>query len=119
MSTSAINPLDRIQELGGELFLDGDKIRYRIPNDSPEVRELLEALRRDRDEVMRVLRGRQASIAENMIVQGICDEPCYACGSRLFWHSIYGAVICWICHPPASESLVKSLLYDGQMKWEM
>lgn len=119
MSTTAINPVDRIRELGGELFLDGDKIRYRIPNDSPEVRELLESLRRDRDEVIRVLRERQTGITANMVGQGACVEPCCACGSRLFWHSIYGAVVCWTCHPPANEALVKSLLYDGEVKWEM
>lgn len=119
MSTTGIDPVDRIRELGGELFLDGDKIRYRIPGDTPEARELLEVLRRDRDEVIRVLRERQTSIAANMVSQGACGEPCYACGSRLFWHSIYGAVICWNGHPPARHSLVKSLLYGGEVKWEM
>lgn len=43
-------------------------------------------------------------------------KPCFACGSRTFWRSIYGAVICWRCHPPANEDLVTDILWDGEVK---
>jgi hypothetical protein len=33
--------------------------------------------------------------------------PCYACHARLFWVSVYGAVICARCHPPANRGLVR------------
>ena len=121
MSTATINPVDRLRELGGELFLEGDKIGYRIPVNNPEVSQLLDEIRRDRDEVIRILRERQAcaELAEAGQDGGSYEKPCYACGSRLFWRSVYGAIVCFNCHPPANERLVASLLYDGQVKWKM
>lgn len=54
MSTIS-NPIDRLRELGGELFLSGDMIGYRIPADSPEAREVLAEIRKDRDAVLAML----------------------------------------------------------------
>jgi hypothetical protein len=48
--------LDIVRELGGELTLEGDKLRYRLP-DCPESRELLEQVRRDREAIKALLRG--------------------------------------------------------------
>jgi hypothetical protein len=31
---------------------------------------------------------------------------CYACGTTRRWRSIYGAVVCARCHPPADVALV-------------
>jgi hypothetical protein len=45
-------------------------------------------------------------------------RPCRACGSRLFWRSLYGVAICWRCHPPANDELVTDILYDGEVKWK-
>ena len=54
---TALGPLlDRLQELGGEVFLDGDKARYRIPADNPEADALIEELRKDRKALIAVLR---------------------------------------------------------------
>ncbi|HXH51352.1 MAG TPA: hypothetical protein VNM47_18595 [Terriglobia bacterium] len=60
MST-AINPIDRLQELGGRLFLDGDSIRYRIPCDSLEAEQLLAEIRKDRETIIALLRDRESS----------------------------------------------------------
>jgi hypothetical protein len=59
MSTSA-SPIDRIRELGGELFLRGDAIRYRIPADDPEARELLAEIRANRDAIREMLREQES-----------------------------------------------------------
>jgi hypothetical protein len=53
MMTAGI--LDTIRELGGELVLDGGKLRYRLP-DCPEAREVLEQVRQDRDAIKAFLR---------------------------------------------------------------
>lgn len=45
-------------------------------------------------------------------------ESCHACGSRLFWRSIYGVVICWRCHPPGADHLVTDIVFDGEVKWK-
>jgi hypothetical protein len=43
---------------------------------------------------------------------------CRACNSWLFWVSVYGAVMCSTCHPPASPDLLKSLYWlpEGEGK---
>ncbi len=33
---------------------------------------------------------------------------CRACNSWLYWVSVYGAVVCVTCHPPANRELVKT-----------
>lgn len=55
MSTS-VSPLDRLRELGGELFLSGDRLKYRIPADDPEARQLLTEIRQNREAVIAMLR---------------------------------------------------------------
>lgn len=58
MSTAA-NPIDRLHELGGELFLQGDKIRYRIPADNTEADQLIGEIRKNRDAVLAMLQDRE------------------------------------------------------------
>ena len=58
--------MDAVRELGGELILDGGKLRYRLP-DCPEARELLEQVRRDREAIKALLRDGEScppSLAE-------------------------------------------------------
>ncbi len=60
MSATA-SPIDRLRELGGELFLRGDVIRYRIPAESQEARELLSEIRKDREAFIALLRDREST----------------------------------------------------------
>lgn len=60
MST-VTSPIDRFSELGGELFLQGDVIRYRIPCDKPEARQLLAEIRKDREAIKALLQERESS----------------------------------------------------------
>ena len=39
-------------------------------------------------------------------VRRVDGGPCFSCHSTQRWLSIYGAVICAICHPPADSSTV-------------
>ncbi len=50
------SPVDRIRELGGELFLVGDRLKYRIPAGNLEARQLIAEIRRDREAVIAMLR---------------------------------------------------------------
>ena len=52
--------LDSVRELGGELALDGGKLRYLLP-DCPEGWELLEQVRRDREAIKALLRDREST----------------------------------------------------------
>ena len=58
MSTTT-SPIDRIRELGGELFLSGDVIRYRIPA-TEEARQLVQEIRADRDCIREMLREQES-----------------------------------------------------------
>jgi hypothetical protein len=40
-------------------------------------------------------------------VRRVDGGPCFACHSTRRWLSVYGAVICGECHPPASLELVE------------
>lgn len=55
-----LSPVDRIRELGGELFLVGDRLRFRIPAGNMEARQLIAEIRRDRDEVIAMLRDKES-----------------------------------------------------------
>jgi hypothetical protein len=38
---------------------------------------------------------------------------CMTCGSTRFWLSVHEKLVCGICHPPASPTLVREWLWDG------
>lgn len=59
MSLTA-SPIDRLRELGGELFLQGQTIRYRIPADSQEARQIISELRQNRDALAALLRDTES-----------------------------------------------------------
>ena len=54
----AADILEAVRELGGELVLEGNRLRYSLP-DCPEARELLEQVRRDREAIKSLLRDLQ------------------------------------------------------------
>ncbi len=54
------SPVDRIRELGGELFLVGDRLKYRIPAGNLEARQLIAKIRRDRAAVIAMLRDHES-----------------------------------------------------------
>lgn len=59
--SAAANQIDRLQQLGGSLFLDGDSIRYRIPADNPEAQQLLAEIGKDREAAIALLRDRECA----------------------------------------------------------
>ena len=57
--SAVANPIDRLRELGGEVFLDGGRLKYRIP-DTPEANEVIEEIRQNREAIREML-SEQAS----------------------------------------------------------
>ncbi len=45
--------------------------------------------------------------------QEVAGPVCPACHERAFWESVYGALRCGVCSPPASVSLVSRWLGDS------
>ena len=39
-------------------------------------------------------------------VRRVDGGPCFSCQSTRRWVSVYGAVLCVVCHPPVSPGLV-------------
>jgi hypothetical protein len=50
------SPIDRLRELGGSLWLDGETVRCRIPRGNPESRDVVAYLRRNREAIAAMLR---------------------------------------------------------------
>ncbi|MGD0126375.1 MAG: hypothetical protein ABSF46_13515 [Terriglobia bacterium] len=59
MTPSVPEIIRQIEQAGGRLDLDRDRVRYRLPACFPEPEAALAALRTNRAEVVRVLRARQ------------------------------------------------------------
>jgi len=58
MNTLA-SPIDRIRQIGGTVFLDGEKIRYRIPATN-EARQLVGEIRANREAIREMLREQES-----------------------------------------------------------
>ena len=87
---------DLIQDLrrrGLRLRPNGDKLRLEGPARllTPDLRERLTHAKM---EILAALKREAAPGA------------CGACRGTNFWYSVHGAVVCWMCHPPADLDLV-------------
>lgn len=51
--------VSEIERIGGQLFLEGDRLKVRIPENYPEAKALVEKLRARKPEVLELLRERQ------------------------------------------------------------
>jgi hypothetical protein len=69
MSTLA-SPLDRLRELGGSVYLDGEKLRYRIPA-TDEGRRLAGEIRANREAIREMLTERESVAPSLEEVRGI------------------------------------------------
>ncbi len=79
-----VSPVDRIRELGGELFLAGDRLKYRIPAGNPEARHLIAEIRRDRTAIIAMLRDIESKApsldqVKNMFEHRAVLDGCSSC----------------------------------------
>lgn len=105
---TATQIIETLTQLGVTLRANGDRLRLEPASKVPA--DLLPHIRQAKAEILAAL--------SKPVQHPASGAPCYACGSRTFWRSIHGAVICWRCHPPANESLVSDILWDGEVKWQ-
>jgi len=66
--------MSRLEQSGGTLVLDGDRVRYSVPKGSDQVQALLAELRKRRDEVTLLLRQRANKTGENWPKEAIEAE---------------------------------------------
>jgi hypothetical protein len=55
--------IEAVVEVGGELTVSGDRIRYRLPKDHPEKERILDELREHKREIIRLLSTRPQTCA--------------------------------------------------------
>ncbi len=91
-----------LRDRGVVLVADGDRLRCRP--DSLLTAEDLAALRTNKPTILDRL---SAPPVSHRVV-------CYSCRSRRFWQSVHGAIVCGVCHYPASPDLVARWLGDGE-----
>jgi hypothetical protein len=111
---TATERLQRAEELVARLHAEGRDL-------NPERKEKLERLRLlaaverifPGCRIMRRSVGGGAFMEKPMTK--CVETPCTACGRRSWWRSIYGAVVCGVCHPPSSAELASAWLgeHDG------
>lgn len=99
----------KIERIGGHVFLEGDRLKARIPESHPEASALIDELRTQRAEIIRVLRESGQTPHSDLSE----PERCCACRGFLFWLSLYGVKVCCACHPPASPNLVRAWFWGN------
>ena len=88
-----------LQCRGVKLVADGERLRCRPRSTLTE--NDVAALRTHKAEVLARLRAPAKA-----------DLVCHACKERRFWLSIYGVVVCGVCHPPATPQRVERWLIN-------
>jgi hypothetical protein len=73
---TALDAVGRLRDIGGTLYLAGERLRYRIPTGHPEATQLLAQIRQNREAVVAALRdleSRPPSIeeVERMLPAGV------------------------------------------------
>jgi hypothetical protein len=114
-----ISPLiNRLLELGGSVSLGNNgRIRAQRPKDNAEAKAIVEKLKRHCEAVRSLLtETHRLDVSVEAVAPPVPTE-CYCCHGKLFWRSVYMVVICWKCHPPAKDSLVTAILWNGETKW--
>lgn len=121
MSPQAL--LEVVRAIGGELSINGDRIRYRLPEDHPEKERILTELRTHKPEIIRLLATRPAT----------CAETCYEIEpGRWIHHPWDGCKTmvprppnaaqeaeqpCWHCAGKGACDCIKCGNYRARMEW--
>ena len=115
---TAVDVLHAVTRAGGQLLSNGDKLIIEAPMPLPadvislvsQHKSALLALLHQEPPVLPSDRPRRLTSAP----QPSWEHPgaCYACGTTRSWRSVYGAVVCARCHPPASPTLVAA--WEGE-----
>ena len=90
-----------LRSRGVTLVAEGERLRCRPRSALSD--DDLGALREHKPEILAQLRS-----------QTKADLVCRACRERRWWLSIYGVVVCGVCHPPAAPRLVERWLADPE-----
>lgn len=115
----AVALLRTLREAGCELQAEGDRLRVNAPKGvlTDELRSLI---RQHKPELLRLLAPVKASRIEEsatLPLSGVTfalslrrDGTCYVCGGSRWWLSVYGVLVCCLCHPPPAPELVSRYL---------
>ena len=105
----SLDIVTKIESIGGHVFLEGDRLKARIPESHPEASALIDELRTQKAEIIRLLRENGISLCADLGEA----ERCCVCRGFIFWASVYGVIVCAGCHPPASPKVVRAWLWGN------
>lgn len=121
MSPQAL--LEVVRDIGGELSVNGDHIRYRLPEDHPEKERILTELRTHKPEIIRLLAARPP----------MCAEACYEIEPGRWIHHPWNGCktivprppkadqkagqTCWHCAGKGVCDCISCGCYEARMEW--
>jgi hypothetical protein len=118
---TAVEVLHTLQARDIQLTADGNQLRYDAPESSLTA-EVLTLLRQHKATLLTLLQlppgasplPEAGNHADHIPLLSLASRPgtCYACGTTRRWRSVYGAMVCGICHPPADAALVAA--WEGE-----
>jgi hypothetical protein len=116
---TAAHLIEKLTQLGATIDPKGEHLSLSFPEGQrQEIEALRPELERMKPQIIAALSDRQASPVQP--TQRQCsqrpspewpDARCYTCNNYLYWHSIYGPILCATCHPPAAKHQVSSWLW--------
>jgi len=113
---TAVDVLHAVTRVGGQLLPNGDKLIIEAPTPLPA--DVITLVCQHKSALLALLHQEPPPLpADRPGQRTLTSTPqpwerpgaCYACGTRSRWRSVYGAMICARCHPPADAILVEDL----------
>jgi len=109
--SAVASPIERLRELGGNVFLDGGRLKYRIP-DTPEANQMIEEIRANRAAVLEMLREQESTapsleeVLAALALPPVAPAECKHCGAKgecdcpaCNLRRVSGPVPCLMCRP--------------------
>ena len=110
---TAVDVLHAVRRVGGQVLPNGDNLIIEAPTPLPA--EVITLVCQHKSALLALLHQEPPALPSDGPGQRTLtsmpqpwERPgaCYACGATRRWRSVYGAVVCVKCHPPAEAALV-------------
>ncbi len=86
---------------------EGEKLSCRKPEYCTETKAVAEPSKEERATFEEAFTPKSAEAVNVLIETGKIEPalPCYICGEFAWWLSVYGVLVCGVCHPPVPATV--------------